>query len=141
MKILCVSRLYCGDVVTTTTFVARRVHFWSLNEDRQLHRLTSYIFHHADLCLVHQLNPADKEGAFLDDCPDAELGGDPYTKASGGFWQELSSPYSERKWPICFGSKKAGHSSGSTADSEAWSLVGAQSATLKQNVIPILHQF
>ena len=67
----------------------------------------SYIFHHADLCLVHELNPADREGAFLEYSPDAELGGDPYTtKASGGFCLELSSPCGERKWPISFGTKR-----------------------------------
>ena len=61
----------------------------------------------------------DRAGAFLDFSPDAELGGDPYTtKASGGFWLELSSPSGERKWPISFGTKKATHTSGSTADSE-----------------------
>ena len=57
--------------------------------------------------------------AGLRDELDAELGRDPYSsKASGGYWLELSSPCGERKWPICFGTKKAGHSSGSTADSE-----------------------
>ncbi len=34
----------------------------------------SYIYHHTELCLQHQLNPADIEGAFLDFSPDAELG-------------------------------------------------------------------
>ena len=85
--------------------------------------------------------PKDREGAFLDFSPDAELGGDPYTtKASGSYWLELSSPCGERKWPIAFGSKKATHTSGSTADSETWSLVGANDATLKKEIIPILHQ-
>ena len=98
MKTLYLSRLCRGDVLTTTTFLARRVHFWSLNEDRRLHRIMSFIWHHADLCLLHQLNPADRDGAFLDFSPDAELGGDPYTtKASGGFWLEPSSPDGERK--------------------------------------------
>ena len=133
MKVLYLSRLIRGDVLTTTTFLARRTHLCSLNEDHRLHRLMLCIWHHADLCLLHQLNPADRDGAFLDFPPDAELGGDPYTtKASGGFWLELSSPDGERKWPICFGFKEAGHSSGSTADSEIWSLVGAQDATLKE---------
>ena len=101
----------------------------------------SYIHHHAELCLRHQLNPADKESAFLGFSPDAELGGDPYTtKASGGFWLEISSPCGERKWPVSFGSKKAGHSSESTADSETWSLIGAHDPTLKRDIIPILHQ-
>ena len=101
----------------------------------------SYIFHHLDLCLVHELHPDDRSGAFLDFSPDAELGGDPYTtKASGGFWLELSSPGGERKWPISFGTKKATHTSGSTADSETCSLVGSHDAVLKRDIIPILHQ-
>jgi hypothetical protein len=141
MKIMYIGRLCRGDVLVTTTFLARRVNWWSLNEDKRLRRLMSYIFHQADLCIVHELNPADREGAFLEYSPDAELGGDPYTtKASGGYWLELSSPCGERKWPIAFEAKKAGHSSGSTADSETWSLVGALDAALKRDVIPILHQ-
>ena len=36
--------------------------------------------------------------------------------------------------------KKATHTSGSTADSETWSLIGANDATLKRDIIPILHQ-
>ena len=34
----------------------------------------------------------------------------------------------------------AGHTSGSTAESETWGLIGAQDAALKQHVVPILHQ-
>ena len=79
MKILYISRLCRGDVVVTTSFLARRVHFWSINEDRRLRRLMQYIWHHLDLCLVHELGPADRDGAFVDYSPDAELGGDPYT--------------------------------------------------------------
>ena len=75
MKILYISRLCHGDVLTTTTFLAQRVHFWSLNEDRWLHRSKSYSFHHADLCLIPNL--VDKEGALLDYSLDVELGGDP----------------------------------------------------------------
>ena len=141
MKIMYIGRLCRGDVLVTTTFLARRINWWSLNEDKRLHRLMSYISHHLDLCLNHCLNPADAEGAFLEFSPDAELGGDPYTtKASGGYWLELSSPCGERKWPICFGTKKAGHTSGSTADSETWSLIGTHDAALKRDVIPLLHQ-
>ena len=141
MKIMYLSRLCQGDVLTTTSFLARRCHYSFLNDDRRLHRLMSYIHHHVDLCLLHQLHPRDRDGASLDFSPDTELGGDPYTtKASGGFWLELSSPCGNRKWPISFGTKKATHSSGSTADSETWSLVGAQDATLKRDIIPILHQ-
>ena len=108
MKIMHLSRLCRGDVLTTTSFLARRVHYWSLNDDHRLHRLMSYIHHHVDLCFLHQLHPKDREGAFLDFSPDAELGGDPYTtQASGGYWLKLSSPCGERKWPIASGSKKA----------------------------------
>ena len=101
----------------------------------------AYAFHHCEEALVHQLHPKDLERAFLDYSPDAELGGDPYsTKASGGFWLEISSPFGTRKWPVCYATKKAGHSSGSTADSETWSLVGANDTGLKREVIPILAQ-
>jgi len=141
MKIMYMSRLCRGDVLTTTSFLARRVHYWSLNDDRRLHRLMPFIHRHTDLCLLHQLNPADREGAYLDFSPDAELGGDPYTtKASGGFWLEISSPCGERTWPVSFGTKKATHTSGSTADSETWSLICANDASLKRDIIPILHQ-
>ena len=52
----------------------------------------------------------------------------------------MSSPCGRRKWPICYSTKKAGHSSGSTADSETWSLVGAHDSGLKREIIPILAQ-
>ena len=98
MKLMYLSRLCRGDVLTTTSFLARRVHYWSLNDDRRLHRLMAYIHHHTDLCLLHQLHPDDRSEAYLDFSPDAELGGDPYnTKASGGFWLDLSSPCGSRK--------------------------------------------
>ena len=101
----------------------------------------SYVHHHVIEALVHQLHPDDRNGAFLDYSPDAELGGDPYsTNASGGFWLEISSPCGKRKWPVCYAIKKAGHSSGSTADSETWSLVGANDSGLKREVIPLLAQ-
>ena len=77
MKIMYISRLCHGDVVTTTGFLARRVHWWSLNDDRRLHRLMSYIHHHTELCLWHQPHPKGLSEAFLDFSPDAELGGDP----------------------------------------------------------------
>ena len=86
MKLLYIARLCRGDFITTVTFLARRVHFWSLNEDRRLRRLMQYIHHHDGLGLKHQLCVKDSQGAFLDFSPDAELGGDPYTTfASGGF--------------------------------------------------------
>ena len=101
----------------------------------------AYCWHHAGKELVHQLHPDDLKGAFLDYSPDAELGGDPYsTKASGGFWLELSSPCGSRKWPICFATRKATHTSGSTADSETWSMIGANDNGLRKGVITLLHQ-
>jgi hypothetical protein len=36
MKLLYIARLCRGDFITTVTFLARRDHFWSLNEDRRL---------------------------------------------------------------------------------------------------------
>ena len=77
MRIMYIGRLRRGDVLVTTTFLAWRVKWWSLNQDKRLRRLMSYIFHHADLCLMHELNPADREGTFLEYSPDAELGGIP----------------------------------------------------------------
>jgi hypothetical protein len=141
MKLLYVARLVRGDFLVATTFLSRRIHFWSLNEDRRLKRLFAYAYHHLSESLAHQLHPSDRAAAFLDYSPDAELGGDPYsTKASGGFWLELSSPCGKRKWPICYSTKKAGHTSGSTADSETWSLVGAGDSGLKREVIPLVAQ-
>ena len=141
MKLLYAARLCRADLLVTTTFLARRIAYWSVNEDRRLRRLMSYVYHHASLALVHEMHPDDLPKAFIDYSPDAELGGDQYsTKASGGFWLELSSPCGKRKWPICYSCKKASHTSGSTADSETWCLVGANDSGLKREVIPLLHQ-
>ena len=119
------------------------MHFWSLNEDRRLFRLISYIYIIMPISAfpTNLAQPTKRARSSIFCFPDAELGGDPFTtKASGGFWLELSSPCGTRKWPISFGSKKAGHSSGSTADSEMWSLIGAHDAALKRDVLPILYQ-
>ena len=101
----------------------------------------AYCWNHAAKELVHRLHPDDLQKCFLDYSPDAELGGDPYsTNASGGYWLEISSPCGTRKWPVCHATKKAIHTSGSTADSETWSLVGANDSGMKKEIIPILHQ-
>ena len=93
MKLLYIARLVRGDLLVTVTFLARRIHSWSLNEDKRLRRLMAHAFHHCSETLVHRLHPKDLERAFLDYSPDAELGGDFYfTKASGGYWLEISSP-------------------------------------------------
>ena len=110
-----------------------RVHFWSVNENQRLKRFMQYTHHHYELGLDHQRRTEDRQGTFLDFSPDAELGDDPFTTfASGGFWLGLSSPCGSRKWPICFGTKETGHSSGSTADSETRSLVGSKDVHLKR---------
>ena len=62
------------------------------------------------------------------------------TKATGGCWLELACADGERRWPICWQSKKAGHTSTATADSETWSLVGACEVGLKREVIPTFQQ-
>ena len=101
MKLLYIARLVRGDLLVTVTFLARRIHYWSPNEDRRLRRLMAYAFHHCSETLVHRLHPKDIERAFLDYFPDAELGGDPYsTKASAGYWLQISPPCGQRKWPI-----------------------------------------
>ncbi len=97
------------------------------------------IWHHLDLNLHHALHPKDLADAELIYFHDAELGGDALTtKATGGFWLELSSKCGSRRWPICWQSKKAGHTSCATADSETWSCIGANEQGLKKDVVPIL---
>ena len=58
-------RLVRGDFLVATTFLARRIHFWSLNEDRRLKRLFAYAYHHLSESLAHQLHPSDRAAAFL----------------------------------------------------------------------------
>ena len=107
MKIMYMSRLCRADVVTTTSFLARRVHYWSLNDDRRLHRLMSYIFHHLDLCLVHELHPDDRSGAFLDFSPDAELGGTPTPpKPLAAFGWSSPPPGGRESGPFPSGQRK-----------------------------------
>ena len=58
----------------------------------------SYASNHAHWGLMHRLHPDDLSSAFIDYSPDAKLGRDLYsTKASGGFWLEISSPDGKRK--------------------------------------------
>ena len=65
MSILYIARLCRGDVVTTTSFLARRVApgRWHKNEDRRLRRLMSYIHHHADT--VHELSQRRRPSRLL----------------------------------------------------------------------------
>jgi hypothetical protein len=143
MSILYIARLCRGDLLTTTSFLARRVApgRWKGNEDRRLRRLMSYIRHHLDTVLTHELKQSDSNGARLVYSPDAELGGDVYsTKASGGYWLHVESADGLRRWPVCWSCKKAGHTSTATADSETWSMVGSTEVGLKREVIPILQQ-
>ena len=55
-------------------------------------------------------------------------------------WLEITSADGNRCWPLSWFYRKAGHSSGSTADSEVHALVGAGDSGLKKEVIPILEQ-
>ena len=114
---------------------------WTVNEDRQLRRLMSYVAHHLDLKLEPRLSSSDRREAELVYSPDAELGGDIMTtKATGGFWLEVRSEDGKHSWPVCWQSEKATHTSTATADSEPWSLVGSHELGLKREVIPLLHQ-
>ena len=100
-----------------------------------------FIFHHLDLCLEHALSTDDRSGAVLFYYADAELGGDTMTtKTTGGYWLEIQSPCGQRRWPITWATKKATHTSTNTADSEIWSLIGAQELGLRKEVIPLLQQ-
>ena len=97
-----------------------------IRDSRRLKRLMQYIHHHSEACLLHELRASDLPGARLVYSPDAELGGDVFsTKATGGYWLHVESQDGERRWPIAWGCKRAGHTSGATADSETWSLIGA----------------
>ena len=66
MKLLYVARLCRADILVTATFLARRISKWSINEDRRLRRLMSYVFSHADWGLMHRLHPDDLKSVFLD---------------------------------------------------------------------------
>ena len=63
MSVLYVARLVRADLVVTTSFLARRVSKWTLNEDRRLKRMMQYVWHHPDLCLNHALKADDFKDA------------------------------------------------------------------------------
>ena len=141
MKVLFSARMVRADLIVATTLLARRVAKWYSDEDRRLHRLMCYIFHHAGLKLVHEMNPRDLNDMKLVFYPDAELGGDvSTTKATYGMWLELTSQDESRCWPVSWFCRKSGHSPGSTADVESTALVGAADTGLKREVIPVLEQ-
>ena len=73
LKLLYFARLVRGDLLVAVTFLARRIHYWSLNEDKRLRQLMAYVFHHCSETLFHRLHPKDLERAFLDYSPDAEI--------------------------------------------------------------------
>ena len=55
-------------------------------------------------------------------------------------WLALESEDGKRSWPLGWFCKKAGRSSGSTADSETYALIDADDSGLKREVIPTLEQ-
>ena len=86
------ARLVRGDVITTTSFLARRVSKSTLKEDRRLKHMLQNIWHHLDFVLVHSLHPDDRPYVVIHHSHDAEFGGDALmTKTMGGFWLELRS--------------------------------------------------
>ena len=66
MNFLYVARLVRGNFLVTVTFLARRIHYWSLNEDKRLRRLMAYGFHHCSEARGHRLHPKDLDRAFLE---------------------------------------------------------------------------
>ena len=101
MFIMCIARLCRADLIVTVSFLARRMSKWTVNEDRRLKRLMSYIAHHFDLKLEHKLSTSDRREAELVYSPDA--GGDIITtKATGGFWLEVRSKDGKHSWPVCW---------------------------------------
>ena len=92
MSIMYIARLCRADLIVTVSFLARRMSKWTVNEDRRLKRLMSYVAHHLDLKLEHRPSSSDRRDAELVYSPDAELGGDIMTtKSTGGFWLEVRS--------------------------------------------------
>ncbi len=141
MKLLYAARRARADFLVANITLARRVSKWFSDEDRRLHRLMCYVHHHAELALYHELHPDDLKTAVLQFYPDAELGGDlSTTKSTYGMWLEITSADGKRCWPLSWFCRKAGHSSGSTADSEVHALIGAGDSALKREVIPVLEQ-
>ena len=78
MSIMYLARLCRADLIVTVSFLARRMSKWTVNEDRRLKRLMSYIAHHLDLKLEHKLSTRDRPDAELVYSPDADLGGGHY---------------------------------------------------------------
>jgi hypothetical protein len=98
----------------------------------------SYIFHHADTVLVHEIARGMKTVPVS---LHAELGGDVCsTKATGGFWLNVESGDGKRRWPLAKACKKAGLTRTATADSETWSAVCGNEEGLKKEVIPLLQK-
>ena len=90
---------------------------------------------------MHRLSTNDRSRAELVYSPDAELGGDAMpTQDTGGFWLEVRSADGRNSWPVNWAIQQAGNTSTALADSETWSLVGADELGLKKEAIPLLHQ-
>ena len=65
MSIMYIARLCRADLIVTVSFLARRMSKWTVNEDRRLRRLMSYVAHHLDLKLEHRLSSSDRRDAEL----------------------------------------------------------------------------
>ena len=135
MKLLFAARLARPDILVPITRLASKVSCWQLCHDRHLHRLMSYLAHHADLELRGSLSTADLDTCVLVMSVDADLAGDMETaKSTSGMYLELRSADDQRCWPLSWRSKRQGSTASSTCEAEYIALA----TCLKAEALPML---
>jgi len=107
---------------------------WTVEDDRALERLMSYLMSEHDLVLSGTLAPPDQESLAITFWPDADWNGDHRTtKSTSGLFLELSCDNPDHTFPITWKATHQGCTSSSSAESETV----AMSTALRHTALPI----
>lgn len=133
MRLMYAARMAFPHIAVGVSRLARRISKWSVDDDRRLHRLMSYVYYHAEDHLTGELASSDIGNLRLVAWPDADLAGDPSTtKSTSGFFLELQGLHG-RGFPLSWGSRRQTATATCTAEAEMISL----SSCLKTELIPM----
>ena len=132
MKALYLARMVRVDLCWVINTLSRSVTRWSVLNDRQMHRVYSYLYTVLEVSLQSTINPKDFEEVWLEAYPDADLAGarDCAKSTSGGI-VFLAGPRGTQV-ALDWYSKKQSATSHSTTESELVSC----SKMLREHLLP-----
>jgi hypothetical protein len=138
MRLMYGVRMAAPHLSIAVTRLSSQITKWTLDSDRRLHRIFSFINGFSGLTLRGSLSTADRDSSVLIAWPDADHAGDfMTTKSTSGYFVELASSRDvtkpERNFPITWGCNKQGSTSQHTGEAETISLA----TCLRKELIPV----